>query len=218
MVNTIRDPRVVVSSKDRVCASETLETGRNGYFDARLIRKDGGDYIMEIYMKVQFDWVDGDASKFASAADARWTEAEKKTFMTDWHTAVRGFWSGGSAGTLSNGRQVRVVLALEVQDGGFMWDHFEVEVTKIPSTDFKTSSVSHHVFGPDVRLDSNDLAPKPSGQIAAVHEFGHMLGLPDEYHSTSAHSADNGSIMHGGTTARPRHFAEFLKWAEKKKC
>ena len=65
-----------------------------------------------------------------------------------------------------------------------------------------------------MHLDSNDLTPKATGQIAEVHEFGHMIGLPDEYHATSAQYGDSRSAMHAGTVVRNRHYSDFVTWAD----
>jgi hypothetical protein len=214
MSNDIKDPRVTAFAGDKVCVDKSVKQGRNGSYNAKLIKRKSGSYVLEVFMKIQFFFVGGDERSFAKASDAAWSDAEKTTFIETWHSEICKFWNNNAAGILSDKGALAVAFRFEIQEGGFMWDHFEITVTKIPATDFATSSVLNGT----VKLDSNDLVPKPGGQLAVVHEFGHMIGLPDEYKSTSPHVADTRSIMHGGTRSRSRHFDHFVAWAEKNKC
>lgn len=95
-----------------------------------------------------------------------------------------------------------------------MADHWEVTVTKVKK--FKVSSVNP-VTG-NVTLDSLDLnlTLKNGGQRqrGAVHEFGHMLGLGDEYGKKSKHRKDYRSIMNSGEMVLKRHNSPFMKWLE----
>ncbi|MBV7255997.1 hypothetical protein KCG44_04270 [Pacificimonas sp. WHA3] len=93
-------------------------------------------------------------------------------------------------------------------------ENWTVDVTRIPAGGFARSSVvpsRNHV-----NLDSEDvtLVTKGSGfqQTGAAHEFGHMIGLPDEYLSGSPHIADGDSILHGGQAVEPRHVQDFGDW------
>ena len=92
-----------------------------------------------------------------------------------------------------------------------MYDHWEISVTKIAPDEFRVSFVE-----PDwnnVHLDSEDLS-YVGRQRGAIHEFGHMLGLPDEYHN-SRHIVDPMSIMHSGENIRDRHYGLFADWVER---
>jgi hypothetical protein len=215
---SIKDTRLVAGGGDKVCADKSVTMGRNGSFDARLIKRKAGRWDLEIFMKLQFFFYDGEEKDFAKASDAAWTQKEREAFMTGWHKVVRNFWTTQNAGALSDKKTIGICFNFEIQEAGWMWDNFEIDVTKAPPGKFLQSYVLQAVFDGDVKLDSNDLVPKASGQLAAVHEFGHMFGLPDEYTKSSTHKSDSGSIMHGGTTVRLRHFKDLISWAEKNKC
>lgn len=85
-------------------------------------------------------------------------------------------------------KNVSLSIRLETQDGGFMWDHWEIEVEKVTGKPI-VSTVSRHEN--NASLDSGDVSFRLKtpriGQVPAVHEFGHMLGNPDEYKSRSPH-------------------------------
>ncbi|NJO03749.1 MAG: hypothetical protein HC880_20645 [Bacteroidia bacterium] len=84
---------------------------------------------------------------------------------------------------------------VEIEEAPKDW-HFEVQATKIPKGAFKGSAVagkSSELNKNYAVLDSEDLdwadkrnnSEKNSGkfglQVGATHEFGHMIGLGDEY-------------------------------------
>ena len=52
-------------------------------------------------------------------------------------------------------------------------------------------------------------------QRGITHEFGHMLGLNDEYLVTSTFSKDYKSIMHSGETILKRHDTPYMQWLNK---
>lgn len=72
----------------------------------------------------------------------------------------------------------------------------------------------------NVTLDSEDLNPVnkggPQSQRGAVHEFGHMLGLDDEYPAASPHTGDKASVMNSSEAVRPRHNDTMRSWVIRK--
>ena len=75
---------------------------------------------------------------------------------------------------------------------------------------------SHRWYQRSGPNDIPEWAPPP----ARPHEFGHLLGLYDEYYGggvlrvngAAIHENDDSSIMGGGTTVYPRHMQEFKDW------
>lgn len=69
-------------------------------------------------------------------------------------------------------------------------------------------------------LYANDTDPRSAANKAGVsrksfitppHEFGHMIGLPDEYTAGSPDLSDTDSIMNVGRYIRARHMVEVLR-------
>ncbi len=96
-----------------------------------------------------------------------------------------------------------------------MLDHWEITVEKVSA--FAVSSVNP-VMG-NVSLDSLDLTltRKKGGhyQRGAVHEFGHMLGLGDEYHKKNPYHRNYRSLMNSGETLYNRHDIPYMVWLDK---
>jgi hypothetical protein len=184
--------------------------GVNDAFDLYLYISSTGNLRLNVFMKIQFFFKDSKNNK--------WKPNEKQKFVRDWKTAIKNNWNNKVIKVLKNGKKVSLSFSFETQIGGWMHDHWEITVTKIPKGDFKVSSVNP-ILG-NVTLDSGDLTRVSKGcaghtQKGAVHEFGHMLGLADEYKSSSKHVADCQSVMHSGSTTRPRHNSTMMKWLNK---
>ena len=124
------------------------------------------------------------------------------------------------------GREVTLDIQLEVseQESGFMRrirdfmdpsENYNINVLRIPEGDFHRSSVGP---GNVSHLDSEDNRAVPKGasmdQVGTAHEFGHMIGLPDEYHAGHAHESDTDSIMNSGMEVRERHLDLVEDWVE----
>ena len=139
--------------------------------------------------------------------------------MRDWELAVKTAWSGRRIKVLRSGKHVSVRTEFRIQEGGWMLDHWEISVTKIAAGTFARSFVN--VRTGNVELDSEDLTSVPKGggqmQRGAVHEFGHMLGLDDEYTPGSPNVADQSATMNSGEQSRPRYYDETLTtWLDRK--
>ncbi|WP_219906769.1 hypothetical protein [Enhygromyxa salina] len=180
---------------------------RNAY-DLALGQLDDGNFGLEAKMKLQWYFLDGPAGY--------WKPDEKQTFVDDWEREVRAAWDGQLVMTLADGRTVTLKLDFEQQIGGFMSDHWEMSVRYrgMKEGDVVGSAVTPGMG--NVKLDNLDVMMRTDiSQVPAAHEFGHMLGLDDEYPDDSPHKADGASIMNSGMGVRPRHMEHFAEWAEK---
>lgn len=174
-------------------------------YDLSLSKMPSGDYEIMVFMKIQFF--------FKNNTPYVWKPFERTQFMKDWESAIRKSWGGRILKRLSTGNKVFLNFSFKIQQGGWMFDNWEITVTKIKAGGFARSYVVPSMG--NVALDSEDLTPVSKApsfkQRGAVHEFGHMLGLLDEY-KKSKYVSDTGSVMHSGEMIRPRHDAPIIKW------
>lgn len=209
-----------------------------GVFDVSFVPEPGKVGVLTIALRVEFDFVSaltpGDYPG-ADAADLEWADqAEKDTYATECLAAINGAWSGAMQFEVARDywRQVKSNVQVEVVQSSDN-PHYTITVQKIPPGEWAGSAASaasgSSVHG-TASFDSEDInmADKPGGveQRAAVHEFGHMIGLGDEYEgkATPRHSAsfqaaggeeiatgDDDRIMSGGETVLAEHYITFLE-------
>lgn len=173
--------------------------------------------VLVVKMILQFQFNDGPGGS--------WTPGEKTAFAVDFIRLVRSLWgekfriTTTSTVPLRAARDVGVVFDLRYYiDGWHTNDDFELSVEKhSPTAPMATSSCGYSLG--NTYLDSNDLRGESKGatmqQRAAPHEFGHMLGLRDEYTAANDnphHVGDLNSMMNVGETVRERHYAPFAQW------
>jgi len=198
-------PAVVAQERDVTAGPLRV----NDAYNLKLSRTSSGDYELLCFMKIQFFFKDG--------PDASWTGPEKKNFMKDWELTIKGAWGGQTIRVLPvSKKNILLRFGFSIQEGGWMFDHWEITVTKIKAGTFRTSYVTPSMG--NVALDSEDLTAANKGdpsctQRGAVHEFGHMLGLDDEYIS-GAYVGDTSSMMNSCETVNPRHTDAFTKWLD----
>lgn len=167
--------------------------------------------------------------QFNSGSGGSWTQGEKDAFAHGFVNAVVSVWSEKFRITTTSDvpvealRDVGVVFNLSYYiDGWHLDDDFELSVEKIPSGGSNVSCVRYNIGNSS--LDSEDLTAvqKVGGRMlqrGAVHEFGHMLGLRDEYAAANDnmnHVGDVNSVMNVGEIVRERHYAPFAGWLTEK--
>lgn len=185
--------------------------GVNDAYDLYLVENSSKNLVLIIFMKIQFIFEDSNTLK--------WSRLDKQVFVSMFESAIKGKWGNNRLlKSLPSGKKVLLDFRFEsLIDSWAISEHWEVHVKKIKKGGFSQSSVSH-LHG-NVSLDSEDIhfTHKGNGhsQRGIVHEFGHMLGLPDEYEVGTTHASDYSSIMNRGETVSSRHDAVYVNWLDK---
>lgn len=202
----------------KIKPTETIVAKDRGWkYDLYLV-KVGARYRLRLFMKVQFF--------FRQGSGGSWSDTEEKSFVLAWTTQVKAKWETGKLATDKQSFPIPLELVFETQIRGWMRDHWELTVTKIAPSAFARSNVIGLVNNSN--LDSNDIVGVHKGalqkQRASVHEFGHMLGLGDEYAGSNRikswlgikgkHESDLESVMNSGETIRPRHYKTLKDWVD----
>lgn len=185
--------------------------GINDAYDIYLVEDITKNLILIVFMKIQFIFKDTNT--------ILWSSHDKNVFVHQFKSAINKKWGNKRVvKRLTKGKKVYIDFRFEsLIDGWSINEHWEVHVKKIKKGSFSTSSVNPLIG--KVYLDSEDFTAitKSGGekQRGVVHEFGHMLGLPDEYKVGTNHAKDIKSIMNGGELIRNRHNAVYIKWLDK---
>jgi len=203
-------PDTVEAFKNTVHAKERFNSPstKMGLFD---VSYDPRTARMTVTVKLAFQFITRatDDPSGPSETSAEWTEASKGKWERDFVRLVEGRWGGKHKFrcTQPGYEEIKAFVDVEVQSVKSDW-HYQLSVTKIPEGAFQRSHVKSKRGNTSLnrntsRLDSEDLAwrDKHGGsrddaadgvehsqemQKGAVHEFGHMLGLDDEYSAGAA--------------------------------
>lgn len=165
----------------------------------------------------------------SGGATLTWTQDEKTFFMTQMRSLIFWGWSHQHRITTASvvpqvtEYSVRVDVRLEEEMSGLRHSHWNLDVKKVDA--FDRSGVygvgGGFAWNGKAEFDSQDIVSVQKGaakQRAAVHEFGHMIGLRDEYPDAKTNmswTSDVQSVMHSGETVRDRHYAMFADWLTK---
>lgn len=201
------------SKSSTIAEKKDISFGKNGFYSLRLIRIQPNKLMIEIDLSFYFSFI---ANQYNS--NIKWTAKEKKKFTLEWKNQI------GKAWDLKNyiqyrGNTISLKFICDMQSDASN-SQWQARVMKLKDrSSFRTSAVSRGGYsgGYDAKLDSNDDLRKTIGdgtQTAIIHEFGHMIGAPDEYRPSSPHYSDKNSIMHSGSTVRGRHVQHILDWAK----
>jgi hypothetical protein len=175
-----------------------------------------------------FKFVDGTTSNPATpGVKLTWTALEKSIFMDGFKNICAAAWGEQHRITTTSRfpaiKDIGVIFDIKCAEGMSTFDHshWNMTTTKIDAN-WVVSSVracGGWVSNGEIRLDSVDLTPVSKGgpqtQRDAVHEFGHMLGLRDEYPAANDNLnwlTDPISVMHFSEKVQPRHYVFFADW------
>ncbi|MEM9220846.1 MAG: hypothetical protein AAGB11_00380 [Pseudomonadota bacterium] len=197
-------------------------------YDLRLYAASEKDVVVFIHMKLLFKFV-GDTDSNGNVLTGKdgkpltsWTTKEKSDFVTNWKQSVLSRWRAKRVAN-HNGVHISIDFDFEIKtDTAFPGSHWQLLVQKLPKgikseTSFVWRNQLPGKF--DVLLDSRDNELKTKigdgKQTGAAHEFGHMIGLPDEYVKAAPkkHKADKHSIMNTGSKPRNRHYLSVIDWS-----
>ncbi len=162
-----------------------------GLFDAEY---DGARQELVVTVRCAFRFTAGNSEDFPAADPGAltWDDDSKSEWRKGFIDLIGARWSGTHAFRCTGAglESLRAAVRVQVVEADRDW-HFRLDVKRIPKGQWTGSSVTTHPGSKletnHADLDSEDMTPTPKGgsegQLGAVHEFGHMIGLGDEYGS-----------------------------------
>lgn len=216
----------------RIAVEKNVDIGsKKDVYNLRLVQNSEKDYTVFIEMNILFNFVGRVGKDGKEILDEKgnpettWNNREKFVFLQQWKHSVRSKWVAKRFYEF-DGNFVSVDLDFNFKIGTtYPESHWQILVQKLrEKEEFSVSYVWRDQLPGkfDVLLDSLDNKKKTSigdkMQTGAAHEFGHMIGLGDEYgeHGTEATKKDTHSIMNSGSKIRKRHYSHVMGWAEKR--
>jgi hypothetical protein len=223
----IPDLSNVIFSEQNVDIPAGLRTA--DAYDLTLYRELGNPAraVLVVTIILNFKFIDGTSSN-GSGAKLVWTSDGTKSFMDGVKKECTAVWSEEFRLTTLNPtpaqKDVGVIFDIRTAEnmGVTSHSHWNVNTTALDS--FIRSSVcgcgGNFITNGTATWDSLDLQPVsrggPNPMRDAIHEFGHMLGLRDEYPGAymenTVWNGDMLSVMRAGETIQPRHYVFFSDW------
>lgn len=199
---------------DQVIAeNRNVRFGSNGYCDLTLVQTGQSTFRVDVGHSIFFEFAPNESN-----SDIDWSEDELVFFKGEWLRQIAETWNAGPKFAHAQHEiSVQFLSAIRDRPDDTQW---QVRVFKLrSSSSSRQSSVYRDRFPGrfDAALDSNDWRFKRIGngtQTGLIHEFGHMIGLADEYKRSSRHASDRASVMNQGSTVRERHLAQIVSWAK----
>ncbi len=181
--------------------------------------------VLEVYTRLQFTYVNGTAT---DGSTLTWMPAEKKVYARKFCDAVLAVWNNRHVIKDTSGnaqwKEIAVVFDMDYWiDSVVSTRHWELQVKKVDqfSVSFIAQTKNSGVMDNQdvdmtVKIGATPTTPAVS-QRPAAHEFGHCLGLNDEYVTSGGwhnphYTWDADSVLHSGEEVRERHYAPFADW------
>lgn len=183
--------------------------GVNGFYDIRLLRAGGNALTIEVSHSIFFNFRPNETNP-----QITWSTPERAAFIRQFQTQITATWDQANHITIK-GHPVSIRFVSDIRNSATGSD-WRIRVFKLKSSSSSRQSSVGRGGVSDADLDSNDGRRKILGnqntQTGIIHEFGHMIGLPDEYRS-GPNVNDRPSVMNHGSTVRNRHLAHLVNWA-----
>ena len=182
-------------------------------YELALFKGDDQNFELQLGMRLSFIFEDNGLDK--------WRFEDKRTFIDLWDRTVKHIWDGLCVKSLNNNKLVKLSIAFDYHSRVML--NWEVTVKKRAREAGFRSYVapgSNQVALSDYANEISVRGVRNVGnfqQITSAHEFGHMIGLADEYGSLfggsdGPYSQDYNSVMNIGSKVRQRHVNHILRW------
>jgi len=191
------------------------------------------EFEYEVYKKKYPDLVAPASQFFNPKFPRKWGAGEKQVFISEGNAIVSRVWSGQHILTPSNDmtemKKIHVQVDCHLKQGWGLHSHWNVAVKKYPpfykTRSFVRAGTAGAIDNGEVNLNMIDIYPEdlggPTKFVTIAHEFGHVLGMRDEYLEGTVPAdvpwfvSDTASIMNRGNVVRPRHYVLFATWLDK---